>query len=63
MKKLLYLIFLLPLGIQAQNLGFNGAGFFENYNSEVEQYLKDMHQPFTIRVPEVPFLNFMIRIM
>ncbi len=51
MKKLLIGLFLAGNCAFAQNFGFNGAGFFENYNSDVEQYLKDMHQPFTLRVP------------
>jgi len=34
-----------------QNPGFNGAGFFENYTPQVEQWLKDLNTPFTLRVP------------
>ena len=51
MKKLLILLAFFGTVVKAQNLGFNGSGFFENYNAEVEQYLVDMNQPFTIRVP------------
>ncbi len=51
MKKLTFLLILFSRIALAQNLGFNGSGFFENYNAEVEQYLTDMQQPFTIRVP------------
>ncbi len=51
MKKLLPCLLLLLNTAFAQSLGFNGAGFFENYDSDVEQYLIDMHQPFTLRVP------------
>ena len=51
MKKLLVLMIGIVNVVYAQNLGFNGAGFFENYDPSVEQYLKDMHQPFTLRVP------------
>lgn len=41
----------LPLQVFAQNLGFNGAGFFENYDAQSLQWLHDWNQPFTIRVP------------
>lgn len=51
MKKLFILFMVLSQVAFSQQLGFNGAGFFENYNAEVEQYLLDMHQPFVIRVP------------
>ncbi|MFN3939417.1 MAG: hypothetical protein ACK4IY_02445, partial [Chitinophagales bacterium] len=34
-----------------QNLGFNGAGFFENANEDVLQWISEWNQPFTIRVP------------
>ena len=51
MKKLFILLAFTANVALAQNLGFNGAGFFENYDADVEQYLLDMHQPFTLRVP------------
>lgn len=51
MRKLLIILLLLNAGLQAQNLGFNGAGFFENYNADVAKWLNDWGQPFTIRVP------------
>ena len=51
MKKLLYSILLISQSLTAQNLGFNGAGFFENYDADVEKYLLEMNQPFTLRVP------------
>ncbi len=51
MKKLIYLLLCFSQALNAQNLGFNGAGFFENYDGDVEKYLLDMNQPFTIRVP------------
>lgn len=34
-----------------QQLGFNGAGFFENYDQQTIEWLKDIKAPFTIRVP------------
>jgi len=51
MKKLLIVFILFTQVSFAQNLGFNGSGFFENYDADVEKYLLDMHQPFTLRVP------------
>jgi len=51
MRKLLLVAF---IGLQtafSQNLGFNGAGFFENYDADVAKYLKELDQPFTLRVP------------
>lgn len=51
MRKLLICLFIGIQAAQAQNIGFNGAGFFENYNAEVEQYLIDLHTPFTMRFP------------
>lgn len=51
MKKLLWIICFLPGMLMAQHLGFNGAGFFENYNEEAAAWLHDFDGPFTLRVP------------
>ncbi len=51
MRKLLFIILLGVQVAQAQNLGFNGSGMFENYDADVEQYLVDLNAPFTIRFP------------
>lgn len=61
-KQLLWIVFL-PLTTLAQHLGFNGAGFFENSNEEVIRYMQSWTGDFTIRVPGVPSVSFMIRIM
>ena len=51
MKKLFFLLAMSTQVLFAQNIGFNGAGLFENYDRDVEQYLVDLNQPFTIRFP------------
>jgi hypothetical protein len=51
MKKVWLWILLLPLSAFGQHIGFNGAGFFENYNSQTVQWLHQWEGPFTIRVP------------
>ncbi len=51
MKKFIIVLLLISNAIYAQHLGFNGSGFFENYNEDVVKWLHDMNQPFTIRVP------------
>lgn len=39
------------LTCNAQYIGGNGAGFFENYNADAETWLKELNQDFTLRVP------------
>lgn len=51
MRKLLIILFLAAQTTFAQHIGFNGSGFFENYDADVEQYLTDLNAPFTIRFP------------
>jgi hypothetical protein len=51
MKKLLVILLFLSSLAQAQNLGFNGTGFFENYDADAIRWLHEWNQPFTIRVP------------
>ncbi|HMX04957.1 MAG TPA: hypothetical protein PK511_11945 [Chitinophagales bacterium] len=51
MKKLFFLLAMSTQVLFGQNIGFNGAGLFENYDRDVEQYLVDLNQPFTIRFP------------
>ena len=51
MKKLLIAICFTPFFAFAQHLGFNGAGFFENYEPKVTEWLSDWEGPFTLRIP------------
>lgn len=51
MKKYLCALLLSYSSLYSQNLGFNGAGFFENYDEDAIQWLHDWEQPFTLRVP------------
>ena len=36
--------------LQAQNIGFNGAGFFENQTAQSDEWLEELN-PFVLRVP------------
>ena len=36
--------------LQAQNIGFNGAGFFENQTNQSDEWLEELN-PFVLRVP------------
>ncbi len=47
MKKFIIVLLLISNAIYAQHLGFNGSGFFENYNEDVVKWLHDMNQPKT----------------
>lgn len=51
MKKLLFLLAFVSTAACAQQIGFNGAGFFENYSPDVETWIRDLQVPFTLRVP------------
>lgn len=42
---------LLPNSCSAQNIGGNGAGFYENIDEPTYQLLEAINQPFTVRVP------------
>lgn len=42
----------------AQNTGGNGGGFFENYDQDAEKWLKELNQPFTLRIPGGPIDKF-----
>lgn len=51
MKKYLFALVLMWQSAYTQNLGFNGTGFFENYDADAIKWLHEWNQPFTIRVP------------
>ncbi|KRP10198.1 MAG: hypothetical protein ABR94_01220 [Sphingobacteriales bacterium BACL12 MAG-120802-bin5] len=51
MKKLLWTICFVPGLLMGQHLGFNGAGFFENYDDNAAQWMQDLNGSFTLRVP------------
>ena len=50
MKKILIFLLSLSTIAQAQQLGFNGNGFFENQSDSTDEWFGDL-RPFVIRVP------------
>lgn len=61
MKKIILFaltMLLIVAALLSQNIGFNGAGFFENRTPQSDQWLKDLNQDFTIRVPGGPIAKF-----
>ncbi|MBC8045613.1 MAG: hypothetical protein H7Y00_02335 [Fimbriimonadaceae bacterium] len=51
MKKYLFIFLFISSSVFGQHFGFNGAGFFENYDAQTIKWLHDWNQPFTIRIP------------